>query len=107
MKKITITAAQVGAIVIFMLVLTFIGVVVAVSIENELCRISEGVVIDKQLSEGYTQGNVSKDGDNYVSKPTTYYFQLRGEKNEKTVTYWLNVTEDEYDKYKVGDHYKK
>ena len=107
MKKCAITTGKIIAIVIIMLALTFIGVVLAATIQNERCRISEGVIIDKQLNEGYTQGDISKNGGNYVSVPTTYYFQLRGEKNDKTVTYWLNVAEDEYSEYKVGDYYKK
>lgn len=107
MKKFGITASKIIAIVIIMLCLTLVSTVLVMTIQNELSRISEGVIIDKQIREGYTEGSISKGGGNYVSVPTTYHMQLCGEKNGKTVTYWLTVTEEDYSTYKVGDYYKK
>lgn len=39
-------------------------------------------------------------------EPAHYYFQLKGEKDEEKVRYWFEVSEYDYNEYKIGDYYK-
>ncbi len=90
------------------LVLVMISIAVYAGIKNENNRISEGIIVDKQISEGYTYANLSKQGGgDYRVYPKEYLFQIEGEKDGETVRYWTNVSAEEYDRYKVGDFYRK
>lgn len=79
-------------------------------IENEKNRITEGVIIDKSYSAAYTTTTYSKVGKATVPHmhyhPASYRFQLRGVKDERTVTYWLKVSKEDYQEYKVGNYYR-
>lgn len=35
-----------------------------------------------------------------------YKFELEGEKDEITVKYWLEVSEQDYNNYRIGDYYR-
>ena len=95
-----------AVILIGALIMAGVGIFFAVS--NEMNRITEGTIIDKQISEGYTSANYSKEsGGSYREYPTEYFFQLEGDKGGEVVRYWMNVTEEEYTEFRVGDYYRK
>ena len=39
-------------------------------------------------------------------EPAHYHFQLEGEKDEEKVRYWLEVSEYDYNEYRIEDYYK-
>lgn len=79
-------------------------------IGNEKNRITEGVIVDKSYSEAYTTTDCKVINNNTITEvhyhPACYRFKLQGEKDEITVTYWLSVSEKDYNEYKIGDYYK-
>lgn len=107
MKKI-INAEMIMGLLMLTLALGLLGTALYFAIDNETNRISEGTIIDKQISEGYTSGSYDKgSGGSYHEYPTEYYFQLEGEKNGETVRYWANVSAEDYNTFRVGDYYRK
>lgn len=74
-------------------------------IQNEGNRIAAGEVIDKEVEAGYTSYHGDENSGRLYSHPTKYYLKIQGEKNGETVTYWREVTEEEYSRYSVGDWY--
>lgn len=66
-------------------------------------RLAEGEVVDKQVYAGYADFN----GKHGTAWATSYYLQIRGDKNGEIVTYWREVSESEYNRYNVGDWYGK
>lgn len=97
-----------ATLIVVLLAVSVIAGGIYFAITNELNRITEGTIIDKQISEGYTSANFSKEnGGSYHSYPTEYFFLIEGEKNGETVKYWTNVTAEEYDNFKVGEYYRK
>lgn len=86
-----------------------VGVIWA-CVENEKNRITEGVIVDKSYTAAYTTTSYSRVGKVMVPishyHPPIYRFQLRGEKDERTVTYWLEVSKEDYDEYKIGSYYR-
>ena len=102
------------AVVIIAIVITILFVVIAgiaASIENEKNKITEGIIIDKSFSAAYTTYTSTRIGETTVMQPhyhpARYSFQLQGEKNEKTVTYWLEVSKEDYNEYRIGNYYKQ
>lgn len=94
-------------LLIFVLVFLVIGFSIYQAVTNERNRIAEGVILDKQIYEGYTHANHTKENGSFTSVPTTYYFLIQGQKKGETVEYWTNVTATEYDSFKVGEYYRK
>lgn len=76
-------------------------------VENSM---KEGIVVDKQLTQSYSYTSTVYIGNAPVIIPIyvpgytslTIEVEVNGEKVKKTV----NVSEEEYDSYKVGDTYK-
>lgn len=69
--------------------------------ENESNRISTGTIIEKEYNDDYYT---------YVNKALihhdeSYYFTIRGEKDEKMVEYYFEVDKTTYDNYSVGQVY--
>ena len=103
-----------GVIAYIAIVIAIFSVVIAIitaSIENEKNKITEGIIIDKSYSAAYTTYTSVKIGETTVMQPhyhpEKYSFQLRGEKDEKAVTYWLAVSKEDYNEYKIGNYYKQ
>lgn len=76
---------------------------------SESNRISEGVVVDKSYSPAYSttytfyqEGRVHMIPQYHAS---SYRIKLEGEKDGEVVTYWRNVTEQEYHQMEIGDYY--
>ena len=103
MKKIDLEV--IGGAFIFAVVFAMIIFFAAAGISNARNRISEGVVVDKEVSAGYM--NYSADGKrgSMQGRQTAYYLKIEGEKNGKTVAFWREVSESEYEKYNIGDWY--
>lgn len=97
----------IAAILVFAVVLIALGSIIYTAVKNEENRITEGIIIDKEISMGGTSARMSKNGGRVYSYPTTYYFKLQGQKDEGTVEYWMIVTAEEYDTFKTGEYYRK
>ena len=80
-------------------------VIIWACIGNERNRISEGTVVDRHYTTGYTTGGSNNTPPRYVPPHCT--LTISGEKNGKYVEYTFEVPEVEYAQYHVGDHYPK
>ena len=102
--KTTILCIVIIAIAVAGFVLSIIA-----GVANSANRISEGVLVDKHYSPAYTTTTYTGSGNNRRAVPryhsAKYRFTIEGEKNGETVRYTFDVTESEYDRYKVGDYY--
>ena len=94
-------------IVVTFVVIGLIVLAVAFLVSNESNRLSEGVVVDKSFSSGYSSVSGDRDDISAYSRGDSYQLCISGEKNGKVVRYWFECTELEYTTYKVGDYYKK
>lgn len=88
-----------------------------------LCScVTSGVIINKQYDPGYTYITIDcvltqANGTCIVYAPTTHdvpdswSLLLRDDKQDRPVdkqdTGWVNVTQDDFDKYHLGDHYPR
>ena len=97
-----IIAVLIVAVVIFMMGTAFYSV-----IQNDLNKIDCGVIVDTDYSYGYTRYTSDKHGGHMYSYPDTYTFTIEGEKDGKTVRYTFEVTEQEYNRYRIGDWYER
>ena len=94
--------------VLFIAVVVFlIGAVIFGEILNASNEIECGVIVDTNYNSGYTYFRSSKNGGYMKSYPDTYTFTIEGEKDGKTVRYSFEVTEQEYNSYKIGDWYER
>lgn len=89
------------------LIIAIIGLIFAGIIANELNEIDSGVIVDKYMDNGGTYYSSSKDGGYLRSSPPSYSFTIRGEKDGKIVEYSFEVSESEYNSYKIGDDYQR
>ena len=80
---------------------------IGLGVSNEKNRIAEGTVIDKEYTAAYiTYTSVNNTMiPNY--HPAIYSVCIAGEKDVEYVEYWLNCTENEYENYKIGDHFSR
>ena len=86
-------------VLIIFVVIFLIGAVIVELVLNETNCLSEGIIVDKQFSPA-----CFINGTYY---PSTYRFTIAEEKNGKSVRYSFLVTKNEYDRYKIGDWYKR
>lgn len=108
-KKLTgddIFHIAVGIIAVVVLIVSGISFV-----GNMLNEISEGTVVDKEFYPAHTTTRTTTiDGETvYLPEyvPDKYYLTIEGEKNGKAVEYRFRATALEYDRYSVGDYYKR
>ena len=90
-------AQVISEVIVVLMITAFIVLIVSGGI-NEIHAISEGRIVDKYISSVMNQK---------VFCPKTYYFTIEGEKRGKTVRYTFEVTENEYETYKIGDWYER
>lgn len=93
----------IAAISIFDFVIILIIVIIVSGIANESNRISSGVIIAKN----FYPAEFHKSGDSLYSYPERFLFTIRGEKGVEEVSYTFEVTEDEYNRYRIGDFYER
>lgn len=68
-----------------------------------------GTIINKQIEPAYSYITYTHTG--YVNVPVTHYkeetykFTIQKEENNKTKTRWIDVSEEDYNKYEIGDYY--
>ena len=86
-------------------VATMLGVVTAAVISNENNKISEGIVVDRHYTAGYTTIGTNNSQPVYHSSRCT--LTISGTKNGEEVEYTFEVPESEYVLYNIGDHYPK
>ena len=96
-----ITAVEVIVIIAIIAILAVIGFGTIAGLLNEQNRITEGVIADKS----YTEECITTIPYTH-REPAHCYFQLEGEKDEEKVRYWLEVSEYDYNEYRIGDYYK-
>jgi hypothetical protein len=92
-------------IIVVVAIVGVLAVIIWVSIDNEQNRISEGTVVDRQYTAGYTTVGTKDSPPRYVPPHCT--LTISGEKNGEYVEYTFEVPEVEYAQYHVGDHYPK
>ena len=111
MKSKNITAVEVIVIIAIIATLAAKVVMMIYGNSNEQNRITEGIIVDKSyIAERVTTDYRVIENTPQIPftyrKPAQYYFQLEGEKNEIKVKYWLEVSEHDYNAYRIGDYYK-
>lgn len=68
-----------------------------------------GTIINKEIEPAHSYITYVHTG--YVNVPMTHYkgdtykFELEKEENGKAKTIWIEVSEEEYSKYEIGDYY--
>lgn len=105
-----LTAVEIVVIIAIIAIIAAIIIPIIGSILNEQNRITEGVIIDKSYTAEKVITKYKTAGDikiPYTSKESAHcYFQLEGEKDEVMVRYWLEVSEQDYNSYRIGDYYR-
>lgn len=96
---------DIGVILISIVIVVVTIVAIYGYCVNESHRISEGTVVDRHYTAGYTSV-ATKD------RPATYHpsrctLTISGTKDGEYVEYTFEVPEAEYAKYNIGDHYPK
>lgn len=106
-KHIDIDWGAVAGLAFLILVFAMLVGAIAIGVQNESNRITEGIIVDKQFfpEESYYSG--TRDSSTYHHNPERHLFLLRGEKNGETVEYWCEVGPEDYDRYHTGDYYRK
>ena len=84
------------AFVIMIAVLAVILVGAAINAQN---RVDEGEIVNKQIIRWET--------DKTVFQSVRYTFTIEGERQGKPARYTFEVTEKEYESYKIGDWYRR
>lgn len=80
----------------------FVGIGCGIYYYTENNRVSEGYITDKIYSPA--DYSINSDGKhNYY--PARYYFTIAGENGGEYSEWTIDVTEGEYNSYKVGDYY--
>lgn len=79
---------------------------------NDMNKISEGIITDKYYRAAYTSTTTQRISKNVTMPvtqyhPATYHFKIEGNKDGKIVEYVFAVTENEYNAYKIGDYYNR
>lgn len=98
-------------IIVAVLVLALVGGIMlgilAAGWQNEANRIDCGIITDKQMDAGGTYYTIDKNGGRLHSYPPSYSFTITGEKDGAEVSYTFEVSESEYNSYKIGDFYER
>lgn len=94
-------------IIIILLCAGVLGLIIAVGVQNEMNEIDSGIIVDKDYTTGYTSYSSDKNGGHAYSTPAKFKFTIEGEKDGETVQYTFEVTEEEYQRYKIGDYYER
>ena len=105
-----IVAVEVIVVIAIIAILAAIIIPAIVSVLNEQNRITEGIIVDKSYTAEKVTTNYRTVGDAQIPytnrEPARYRFKLEGEKDEIMVQYWLEVSENDYNSYHIGDYYK-
>ena len=91
-------------IVLLIITVIMVFIIIAACV-NESHRISEGTVVDRHYTAGYT--TVGTNDKSPVYHPPEYTLTISGMKDGEEVEYTFDVPEVEYVKYNIGDHYPK
>ena len=105
-QRIRLKLESVVPFVVIVLVILVGAFTVWAILANERNRISEGTVVHKEYTNGYTTGGMNAN-DPARYHPPSCSLTIAGEKNGKYVEYTFDVPESEYVMYSVGDHYPK
>lgn len=79
----------------------FVGIGFGIYFYSENHRVSEGYITDKI----YIPANhsINRNGNSYY--PARYYFTIAGENGGEYSEWTIDVTESEYNSYKLGEYY--
>lgn len=105
-NKGTIIECSVYAIIIIAIV-GILGTLIFSAVSNHRNKIDEGIIVDKQYTAEYTHYSSDKNGGHFYKVPDSYSFTIEGKKDGETVKYTFEVTKEEYNRYKIGDYYKR
>lgn len=89
------------------LMVALIGTNMYRSIQNEKNTTPAGTIVEKyhQLERIKNTINTKTGHTSIKQHPAIYRFQLRIQKDGRMVDYWMDVSEEDYFKYKIGDWY--
>ena len=107
MEDIVYVLSVIFAVLFIAAIAFLIGAVIFNSIQNASNKIDCGVIVDTDYDSGYTYFSSNQNGGHMHSYPDTYTFTIEGEKDGETVRYTFEVTEQEYNRYEIGDWYER
>lgn len=93
--------------VITIVVVAILGTLIFSAVSNHRNKIDEGIIVDKQYTAEYSHYSTDRNGGHFYRTPASYSFTIEGEKDGEIVRYTFDVTKEEYDRYKIGDYYKR
>lgn len=92
-------------IIVAVVITAVLVVILGCYFANLKNKISEGTVVDKSYTAGWTSSGTGDTPSRY--HPPRCELTISGEKNGEYVEYTFDVPEAEYVMYNVGDHYPK
>lgn len=101
------SAIEIIVFIAFAVCILFMVALLCGAFINATNEIDAGIIVDKMYDAGGAYFSADKHGGRYYDTPPSYRFTIEGEKNGKTVKYTFEVTEDEYNAYKIGDWYER
>ena len=102
----SITVVEIVVALAILVVAVLLVVAVMGAVQNEMNRISSGIIVDKNYSPEKREYRQDKNGViSYTYSSEKYYLCIEGEKDGKTVQYWFSTSPVDYAKYNIGDNY--
>lgn len=103
----------IGIVILIIIGVLLVGTVIYSMIEQFNYDERVGIIVDKQYNAAYsyTEITTSHIGNDTIRIPTTkyreaqYLLKLEKEIDGKKKNIWIEVPENEYEKYKRGDFY--
>lgn len=74
-------------------------------VANEQNHIESGIIVEKNYTPSHLVMQKSGKVTVPITYPESYEIAIQGEKNGKTVIYWMEVDEYTYNQYEIGDSY--
>lgn len=95
------------SLLVIIIIAGLVVMAIGATVVNEQNRIDAGIIVDRRFEAGYTRFSSDKNGGHMHSYPDTYTFTIEGEKNGNIVQFTFEVTEEDYNNYKIGDWYER
>lgn len=97
-----------------LVIIMVIGLVILTGCEYDYGT-KQGTIVDKKYNEAYTSTTYTTTwtGKCMISIPMTRYnpenynIKIQKEEDGETKECWVQITKEEYEKYKIGDYYNQ
>ena len=94
-------------LIICSIILIFVFVAMIVDLFANATPLYEGVIVEKKYKEKHTILSprvIGKTVTAFIENvPESYQFKVSGIRNGKQITRWWDVTEEQYNKFNIGD----